>query len=99
MLQPARGTGLAGLGDREILRVALETGRVVLTHDADCGALAVAAGQPVRGIVYMRPGHIEAEFTIASLDAVLAAELDLTPPFILVAIRKHNKVRIRVRSL
>ena len=63
----ATEAGLAGAADTEILRVAFATHRVVLTHDSDCGTLAVAAGQPVRGIVYIRPGHIEVQFTIASL--------------------------------
>jgi hypothetical protein len=70
-----------------------------LTHDSDCGTLAVAAGQPVRGIVYLRPGHIQAQFTIASLGAILAADLELTPPFILVAVRRRDIVTIRVRQL
>ena len=91
--------GLAGAADTEILRVAFETARVVLTHDSDCGTLAVAAGQPVRGIVYLRPGHIEAQFTIASLKAILAADLDPAPPFLLVAVRRGDVVTIRMRSL
>ena len=96
---PANEVGLAGAADTEILRVALETNRVVLTHDSDCGTLAVAAGQPVRGIVYLRPGHIEAQFTVESLKAILKADLDLTPPFLLVAVRRGDVVTIRVRPL
>jgi predicted nuclease of predicted toxin-antitoxin system len=85
--------------ETETLRVAFETARVVLTHDSDCGTLAVAAGQPVRGIVCLRPGHIDAQFTVASLEAILAADLDLAPPFLLVAGRRGNAVTIRVRPL
>ena len=48
-------------------------------------ALAVVQGEPIIGIVFLRPGHIQAEFTIGTLDAVLRTDPDLTPPFILVA--------------
>jgi len=95
----ASAMGLAGTADTEILRVAFEAARVVLTHDSDCGTLAMAGGQPIHGIVYLRPGHIEAQFTIASLKAILSAELDLTTPFLLVAVRRGHVVTIRVRHL
>jgi hypothetical protein len=42
-----REAGMAGASDVEILRRALEGGRVVLTHDSDFGALAVAAGETI----------------------------------------------------
>jgi predicted nuclease of predicted toxin-antitoxin system len=42
-------TGLIGAPDTEILRRALELGRIVLTHDSDFGALAVAAGEATLG--------------------------------------------------
>jgi predicted nuclease of predicted toxin-antitoxin system len=85
--------------DVNILRFANETGRVVLTHDGDFGLLAVRGGEPVLGIVYLRPGHIRPEFTIATLQTLLDAAPELTPPFMLVAGRTGDKVRIRVRSL
>ncbi len=90
---------LAGAADSSILDVALRTGRIVLTHDRDFGALAVAAGQPILGIIYLRPGHIQAEFTVGTLKAMIEADPDLTAPFILVAARTHDRVRIRIRSL
>jgi predicted nuclease of predicted toxin-antitoxin system len=34
----------------------------VLTRDGDFGTLAIHAGEPVTGIVYLRPGHISALF-------------------------------------
>jgi predicted nuclease of predicted toxin-antitoxin system len=94
-----RDSGLDGADDQDVLRAAFSTERVVLSHDSDCGTLAVASGQPVKGIVYVRPGHIAAEFTIQTLQAILDLDLNIAPPFIVVAVRKKDNVRIRIRLI
>jgi hypothetical protein len=43
----------------------------VVTHDADFGTLAILQNEPLVGIVYLRPGHIDAQFTVATFQAVL----------------------------
>jgi len=88
-----------GVDDSNVLQAAFATQRVVLTHDSDFGRLAIAAGEPFREIVYIRPGHIRAEYTIQTLRALLSSDLNLTEPFLLVAVRCVNTVRIRVRHL
>jgi len=93
----ASSAGLATAPDSAILRRAFYDGRVVLTHDSDFGKLAIAANEPIHGIVYLRPGHIAPGLTIETLLAIFEANLDLTPPFIAVAARTSGKVRIRVR--
>ena len=90
---------LNGSPDEHILSAALSQNRVVLTHDSDFGTLAIAAGLPVVGIVYLRPEHILSEFTNATLRSLLQSTVDLIPPFVLVAVQKQNTLRIRVRSL
>ena len=95
----AQDEGLSGLNDIELMRCAFRANRVVLTHDADCGTLAVAANEPVKGIVYLRPGHIQAQFTTTTLRTILDLDLDVTPPFILVAARQRDRVRIRLRAI
>ena len=69
------------------------------THDADCGSLAIFQGEATVGILYLRPGHIDPQFTIEMLNVVLAADPDVTPPFVLVAKRTGTSVTIRVRQL
>ena len=91
--------GLHGTSDADLLQIAFSEDRVILTHDSDFGALAIVAGEPVVGVVYLRPGHIDPRFTIETIETVLLEDLDLTPPFILVAKRKGNDVTIRVRTL
>jgi predicted nuclease of predicted toxin-antitoxin system len=89
--------GLAGCSDLEILRAALDARRAVLTHDSDFGTLAILQGEPWSGIVYVRPGHISPDFVLQILDAVRELDTDLDSPFLLVAARRGQDVRIRVR--
>lgn len=90
---------MVGSSDLTILRRAYEESRIVLTHDSDFGQLAVASLEPVLGIVYLRPGHFDPSFTMTTL-ATLFDEIDeVTPPFILVAERVANRVKIRIRRL
>ncbi len=89
--------GLAGSSDLAILRLAYDQGRVVLTHDSDFGQLAVAALEPIVGIVYLRPGHFDPAFTLATLETLFEKVEDLATPFILVAERLGSRVKIRIR--
>jgi predicted nuclease of predicted toxin-antitoxin system len=91
--------GLAGASDSAILKRAVDEGRAVLTHDSDFGKLAIAAHEPIHGIVYLRPGHILPALTIGTLMAIFDANLDLNPPFIAVAARSGDNVRIRLRHV
>jgi predicted nuclease of predicted toxin-antitoxin system len=90
---------LTGSSDAVILREAMAQGRIVLTHDSDFGRLAIANSEPIVGIVYLRPGHIEPEFTLATLEAVFSSVPEVQEPFILVAERIGDRVKIRLRTL
>lgn len=85
--------------DAQILTHAMSESRLVVTHDADFGTLAIAKGTPVTGIVYLRPGHVGPQLTIDTIRQLLLVDPDLTAPFLLVAKRSGSRVRIRVRSL
>jgi predicted nuclease of predicted toxin-antitoxin system len=92
-------SGWDGMQDLAILRKAYIENRVVLTHDSDFGKLAVTTGEPMVGIVYLRPGHIEPIFTLETLEVLFAELTDVTSPFIAVAERMEQRVRIRYRAL
>lgn len=89
--------GQYGLPDSHVLQQATEAGRVVLTHDSDFGGLALMGVQFI-GIIYIRPGHIRTEFTTKTIEAVRDNAPEVTPPFILVAERTGDTVKIRVRQ-
>ena len=90
--------GKFGLPDTQVLQQATESGRAVLTHDSDFGGLALLGAKFI-GIIYLRPGHIRADFTVKTLEAIRDNAPDLTPPFILVAERTGDTVKIRVRQM
>ena len=90
--------GKFGLSDDEVLKRATDSDRVVLTHDSDFGGLALMGAKFI-GVIYLRPGHIRANFTIETLEAIRDKAPDVTPPFILVAERVGDTVKIRVRQM
>lgn len=92
-------SNLQGADDVDLLKLAVSQGRVIVTHDADFGTLAILKNEPLVGIVYLRPGHIDAKFTIESIDAVLQANPDLSAPFVLVVKRAGNNIKVRIRRL
>lgn len=94
-----REEGLSGTSDVALLRQANALRRVVMTQDSDFGTLAIASGEPITGIVFLRPGHISAQFTIDTLKTLLAVPLELVPPFVVVAKRTGERVTIRIRHL
>ena len=91
--------GLQGSTDVQLLRRAFAENRAIVTHDADFGTLRILGGEPVVGILYLRPGHIDPQFTIETIEAVLKADPDVSPPFLVVAKRTGTNVAIRVRHL
>jgi predicted nuclease of predicted toxin-antitoxin system len=90
--------GQFGLPDTHVLQQANEARRAVLTHDSDFGGLALMGAQFI-GIIYIRPVHIHADFTIKTINAIRDNAPDVVPPFILVAERTGDTVKIRVRQL
>lgn len=89
---------LRGKSDNEILEFAETTGKVILTHDNDFGRLSMLENKAFVGILYLRPGHIRPDFTIQSLKAIQQETIDVKPPFIIVAERIQNEIKIRVRQ-
>ena len=90
-----REEGWYNLTDSQILARAYAQGRFVLTHDADFGTLAVFQGEPVTGILYLRPGGRPPDRVISDLRALLKTEIVWTPPVIAV----YRSGRLRLRKL
>jgi predicted nuclease of predicted toxin-antitoxin system len=91
------GEGMAGQPDIDILRHAHAQHRAVLTHDGDFGALAIGRGEPFTGVIYLRPGHISAVFVLETLKAIASTTTEVEPPFLVVAERKAEMVKVRIR--
>ena len=89
----AREEDWGGLTDSEILARAHAMARFVLTHDSDFGTLAVHRGEPITGILYLRPGGRPPPEVIADVHALLEAAIDWTPPVI--AVYRRGRLRLR----
>ena len=87
-----------GINDLQVLTIAHESGRAVLTHDLDYGTLAFRDRAAFTGIVCVRPGHLTASFVLETLGVI--EQLEVEAPFILVAERRTSgKVHVRLRRL
>lgn len=87
-----------GKPDITILDYATQSGRVIVTHDADFGRLIFTSKLSFTGIIYLRPGHIDCNFTISSWTDIEKAELNLVSPFMMVVENNSEIVRIRLRN-
>ena len=61
--------------------------------------LALYAGQSCLGIIYLRPGHIQPEYVLKSIEAIENSIENVEPGFIVVAERRGDSVRIRLRTI
>jgi predicted nuclease of predicted toxin-antitoxin system len=87
------------LADDLILERAASENRVVVTHDADFGQLAIPAARPLFGILFLRPGHISPEPVIRAIEAACEVATDVSPPFIIVAQWSGHRVLVRLRRV
>lgn len=90
---------LHGSPDVDLLRRAAAESRLIVTHDSDFGTLAILQNEQVVGILFLRPGHIDPQFTIGTLSSLLTLDPEVNPPFILVARRSGDHVTIRLRGI
>lgn len=90
---------LQGSDDLHLLQLAVAANRLIVTHDKDFGTLAILQGEPAIGVIYLRPGGIDPQETIETLQGILQPDPDVTPPFILVAKRSDAVVSIRIRQI
>jgi predicted nuclease of predicted toxin-antitoxin system len=90
---------LSGTTDEDLISRAERQSLVILTHDSDFGKIVFTNKGIHVGIVYLRPGHISPQFHVHTLNALLQTSLELTIPFLLVAERAGDTIRIRKRLL
>ena len=89
--------GLLGNSDRAVLDRAHQDDRVVITHDSDFGTLVIRGGARFSGIIFLRPGHVDPSVVLSTIEAIARLDVEVLPPFILVAERREAEVRIRFR--
>ena len=91
--------GLGGSTDAELLALATQQSRVILTCDSDFGTLAIRDGHAIFGILHVRPAHVSLGEWSETLTAVFESDEEPQPPFIATAVRSQDTVRLRVREV
>jgi predicted nuclease of predicted toxin-antitoxin system len=91
--------GLSTMSDDEILELAIEKHRVIITQDSDFGTTFFQSGFQLTGIIYVRPGHVNSQDVIKIIDTLFSQNIEIDIPFIIVAELVKHKVKIRVRPL
>ncbi|CAH2031767.1 DUF5615 family PIN-like protein [Trichlorobacter ammonificans] len=88
-------SGLQGATDQQLLALAYEHQRFVVTHDSDFGTLVINNAHPCYGIIYLRLHQLSAANVISALSVLCTMNPDFQPGS-LVVLDEH---RIRVRQL
>jgi predicted nuclease of predicted toxin-antitoxin system len=99
IIESIKERDLRGSTDEQIIALAEKENKIILTHDADFGRIMHLSQIIHTGIIFLRPGHIDFNFTIQTLKAIFATELEVQIPFILVAERSGEDIKIRLRKL
>jgi len=82
-----------GKDDEDILSIAYQEQRFVLTHDSDFGTLAINEGKLYYGILYLRLKNLKPQNVIRVCEHVLRKDVDAFPGTIMVI----EETRIRIR--
>jgi predicted nuclease of predicted toxin-antitoxin system len=90
---------MSGRDDTAVIERAQATGRVVVTQDAGFGRLALLQGKRCRGIIILRPGHLQREVILDTLDRLFSSFPPVEEPFLIIVTRRGNDLHVRPRSL
>ncbi len=88
-------SGLSGSTDNDLMRLAFDDNRYVLTHDADFGTLCINSGSPCYGVLYLRLQRPSASNVIDVLTRFCDMNIEVAPSLMIVV----SEGRIRIRGL
>ncbi|MEM1328631.1 MAG: DUF5615 family PIN-like protein [Bacteroidota bacterium] len=90
--------GLYAISDREILKLSVQNSQIIISQDSDFGTLIFKEMADFYGIIYLRPGHHAAVVHLQTIRTLLQTNMDLSPPFLLVAENNDGKIKFRLRE-
>jgi predicted nuclease of predicted toxin-antitoxin system len=88
--------GWCGKEDQELLDIAFENHRFVLTHDSDFGTLAMNEGRPCYGLLYLWLADLKPDNVARICQRLFSRDLDVYSGTILVI--EETRIRIRHSS-
>jgi len=90
---------LFGTDDLDIIVKAFEEKRIIITLDSDFGKIIFTQKIDFFAIVYLRPGHFNGDFHIATIETIIRNLEEVTDNLIIIGQRKGNKIKVRIRHL
>ena len=87
--------GWHGNEDKYLMEIANKEKRLILTHDADFGTLAINEGIPCYGIIYMRLKNLKLTNVINVLEKLFVIDKDIHEKSLIVV----EDTRLRIRTL
>ena len=90
---------LIGSSDESLVKLAEEKELVIVTHDSDFGKITFVNNGMKTGVIFLKPGHINPQFPIQTIKELLSTTLSFSFPFMLVAERVGDTLKVRKRLL
>lgn len=90
---------MQGTSDEALVKLAEEKNLVILTHDSDFGKIIFTNAGFKTGIIFLKPGHIDPRYHVQTMKSLFSTSLNLEFPFMLVAERTGDHLKIRKRLL
>jgi predicted nuclease of predicted toxin-antitoxin system len=87
-----------GSNDDYLFELAQNKQSIFITHDSDFGKISYKNTQFLRGVIYLRPAHINYQVSINSLEAIFSSISDLDNSFFIVAKNNGTNIKIRFRK-
>jgi predicted nuclease of predicted toxin-antitoxin system len=97
-VKSASDDDLAGGLDIDLLSLASETHRGIITHDSDFGTLVYTQNQPYYVILFVRPGHFDPNFTIETLAKLIDEDIEINPPTLITTKRVGDGITVRIKN-
>lgn len=97
-VKSASDDDLAGGLDIDLLKLAHNSDRGIITHDSDFGTLIYTQDQPYYVILFVRPGHFDPNFTIETLTKLIEEDIDIYPPTLITTKRVGDGITVRIKN-
>lgn len=89
--------GMIGCSDDEVNAYAYRNERVIITQDQDFGKLIYTTDIKFTGIIYLRPGHLNSNVHIKTLNTIFEKNPELNKSFLMVGENQNGTIKIRIR--
>jgi len=90
---------MCGTTDINIIQKCFKSNEIILTHDNDFGKMVFTTQVHFYSIIYLRPGHFDANFHIPTLESILKNKELIHRGTIIIGHRLADKIKIRIKQI